>query len=84
MKQEVKSYIIVCDCCGEHFHDGNDHCCYIDDTDGSIIESEAESSEWLTIGDKHYCPNCYSINDDDNYVTKDGHIYDGENYEEIK
>lgn len=84
MKKEEKSFSIVCDCCGEKFHDGNDFCSYCNDTDGSMIESEAESNGWLTIGDKHYCPDCYSHDDNDNIATNDGHVFDGDTLQELQ
>ena len=83
MKEKVESMIIVCDCCGDHFHDGNDHCCYINDHDGSDIEQEALGSYWIKVGDKHYCDRCYTIDEDDNIVTKDGHKYNPDTLEEI-
>lgn len=83
MKKKVESIMIVCDSCGEHYHDGNDMCCYINDTDGSDIEQEALGSCWIRVGDKHYCDECYSIDEDDNIVTKDGHKYDPETLAEI-
>ena len=75
MKVKVEVYKMVCDCCGETFHDGNDFTCYTDDPDGSLIRSEALDNGWREFGDKHYCPDCYTIDDDDNCVTKDGHVY---------
>lgn len=84
MKQEVKSMIIVCDGCGEHFHDGNDFCSYVDDENGEYIEQSALSSEWMKFGDKHYCPDCYELDDEDHYHTKDGKVWDADTEEEIK
>ena len=83
MKQEVKSMIIVCDGCGESFHDGNDFCSYIDDENGELIEQSALDSEWLKFGDKHYCPDCYELDDEDHYHTKDGKVWDAETEKEI-
>lgn len=84
MKVKVESYKIVCDCCGDSFHDGNDFVCFCEDADGSLICSEVESSDWMVVGDKHYCPDCYEINDNDEIVTKDGHKYDYDTHKEIK
>lgn len=83
MKIKVESYKIVCDGCGDTFYTSDDFACFIDDVDGSLIKGEAESSSWISIGNKHYCPDCHQIDDDDNIVTKDGKKYDGETYEEI-
>lgn len=84
MKVKVESYKIVCDCCGETFHDGNDFVCFSDDPDGGLIRDEALTANWREIDGKHYCPDCYSIDDDDNIVTKDGHKFDYDTHEEIK
>ncbi len=84
MKQEVKSMIIVCDGCGEHFHDGDDFCSYIDDENGELIEQSALDSEWLKFGDKHYCLDCYELDDEDHYHTKDGKVWDADTEEEIQ
>lgn len=84
MKVKVESMKIVCDCCGETFHDGNDFVCFFNDPDGSLIESEATDSDWRKYGDKHFCPDCWSWDDNSNVIIKDGHKYDGETDEEIK
>lgn len=76
MKCEVKSIEIVCDGCGEVFHDGDDFCCYVGDEDGEMIQSSAFDSDWWCVGDKDYCPNCYHIDDEDHVVCKDGRVYD--------
>lgn len=83
MKQEVKSIMIICDSCGEHYHDGNDHCCYIDDPNGEQIEQEALEDCWIRLGDKHYCPECFTIDDEDNIRTKDGRVWLHDTEQEI-
>lgn len=75
--------IIVCDSCGKHYEDGNGMVCYLGDTDGSGIEQEALNSEWESLGDKHYCPDCYFIDENDNIVTKDGKVWDANTEKEI-
>ena len=75
--------IIVCDGCGEHFHDGNLCCSYIDDENGELIEQSALDSEWKKFGDKHYCPDCYELDDEDYYYTKDGKVWDAETEKEV-
>ena len=84
MKKEVKSMIIVCDSCGNHYEDGDGVVCYLGDTDGSEIEQEALSSEWLYLAGKHYCPNCYELDDKDHYHTKDGKVWDADTEKEIE
>lgn len=83
MKQEVKSTIIVCDSCGKRYKDGNGMVCYLGDMDGSGIEMEALDSGWERIGNKHYCPDCHSIGENDNIVTADGKVFDSDTEQEI-
>ena len=75
MKVKVESYKIVCDCCGETFHDGNDFVCFSDDPDGGLIRDEALTANWREIDGKHYCPDCWRWDDDDNIQCKDGRKY---------
>lgn len=75
---------IRCDACKERFRTADGFTCFTDDENGDYIREEAESSEWITIGDKHYCPDCYKVDENDHIVTKDGHIYDYETHEMIQ
>lgn len=86
MKQEVKSVILFCDCCGEEYRNDEGFVCYVGDEDGSQIWDDADKDGWLEFGGKHYCPDCYSHDEDDEsiIITKDGHMYDWETEEEIK
>lgn len=84
MKVKVESFKIVCDGCGETFHSFDDFVCFDGDADGSMICNEADSADWMVLGDKHYCPGCYSIDEENHIVTKDGHKYDYDTSEEIK
>lgn len=85
MKQEVKVVVIVCDCCGERYGDEEGVAFYFGDEDGSWIWDDADNAEWLEFGGRHYCPDCYSFDKDDEniVITKDGHKYDLESEEEI-
>ena len=81
MKKEIKSITIVCDGCGERFVNPDGFVCFTNDSDGSYIENDAESSDWLTQKGKdgvirHYCPSCYEFDDNDVCHTKDGRRYD--------
>lgn len=77
------SAVLLCDCCKAKFHDKNEFVSYIDDADGSYIEKAALDSEWHKFGDKHYCPDCYELDDEDRYHTKDGKVWDAYTEEEI-
>lgn len=79
MKVDVKTYKIVCDCCGRTFISANDEVCYVDYPDG--ITDMCRDSDWLiTADDHHYCPYCHQLDDCDCWETKDGKLYayDGE------
>ena len=80
MKVKTESMKLVCDGCGDTFETGEGYVCYADDPDGSLLWSDASASDWLQIGDRHYCPDCWERDDDDNILTKDGHKFndDGE------
>lgn len=85
MIKQVTSAVLICDCCGEKFHDGNDFCSYIDDENGELIEQAALDSEWHKFGNKHYCPDCCSfIDDEDHYHTKDCKVWDADTEKEIE
>ena len=69
MIKEVTYYDIICDRCGKSFTEEN-YICY---PDTESVEIAAKDSEWLTIGDKHYCPDCYELDDKtDKYIPKKG------------
>lgn len=67
MIKPVTMYSVVCDRCGKTFEaDGN-----IAWTDPPSARFYALESEWIEIGCKHYCPECYEYNDKlDKYVPK--------------
>ena len=85
MKEEVKSVRFFCDCCGEQYRNEEGFVSYVGDEDGSQIWNDAYKDGWLEFGGKHYCPDCYSFDKDDEniVITKDGHKYDLETEEEI-
>lgn len=79
MKVSDTFYNIRCDACGmelceEWYHDaGNDE-----------FASILSESGWFTAdGDRHYCPDCWNYDDDDNIVTKDGRKYNGNTHEPV-
>lgn len=83
MRVPIETYKIVCDCCGETFENGEGWVCYSDCP--NEIESDASDSGWLITADgRHYCPNCYSFNEDDEiHECKDSKRYN-ENYEPLE
>lgn len=55
-------YGIVCDNCQETFQDG--HSGYSMFTDENQAHEYADNAEWHLL-DKHYCPDCFTIDDED-------------------
>ena len=69
MIKEVTYYDIICDRCGKSLTNEINIC--FPDTESA--EMVAKNSEWMTIGGKDYCPDCYELNDEtDKYVPKKG------------
>lgn len=56
-----------CDNCKNNWY--NDHYGWMCVTDESSMESMLDDDEWYKgENGKHYCPECYSFDDDDNFV----------------
>ena len=69
MVKEVIYYDIICDRCGKSLIE-EDNTCYPDTESAELI---ALNSGWITIGGKHYCPDCYELDDVmDEYIPKKG------------
>ena len=59
MIKEVAYYDIICDRCGKSLTEESETC--YPDTESAEIA--AKDSEWMTIGNKHYCPDCYELDE---------------------
>ena len=57
-------YGVKCDRCGK-VYDGAEYG-YYDDMDSAL--EYAKEDEWLEIGGKHYCPDCYVVDEDTEIV----------------
>ena len=69
MIKEVTYYDIICDRCGKSLSKES-NTCYPDTESAELI---ALNSEWITIGGKHYCPDCYKLDEVmDEYIPKKG------------
>lgn len=67
MIKEVKMYTVICDNCGKDCNADSEYSCWSDDT---FARDCAMEDDWITEGDKHYCPQCYSYNDNDELELK--------------
>ena len=68
MIKEVKMYTVQCDNCKCTSGDNSEFSCWNDE---STALDEAKESEWIESEGKHYCPDCYSIDDDDNIIINE-------------
>ena len=69
MIKEVTYYDIICDRCGKSFTKESETC-YADTVSA---KKKKKNSEWMMIGNKHYCSDCYELSDvTDRYVPKKG------------
>ena len=70
MIKEVTYYDIICDRRGKSFSEESEMC-YTDKDSALMV---AEQSEWIDINGKHYCPDCYELDEvTDEYVpNKEG------------
>ena len=67
MIQEIKMYTVICDNCNI---DANYNSEYIAWKQKEYAEDIALDQEWKIINKKHYCPDCWSRDDNDEIVIK--------------
>ena len=69
MIKEVTYNDIICDHYGKSLTEESEMC-YPDKESAEMV---AKNSECMTIGERHYCPNCYELDEEtDEYVPKKG------------
>jgi len=68
MIKEVKMYTLICDRCGKDVNEDCDISAW-SDIEPSI--DNAYNEGWCLEDDKHYCPNCYDVDDDGFMTVKD-------------
>lgn len=69
MIQKIEMYTVKCDNCGKLFADEQSG--FVAWNEPSGAWENANDSEWLRDGvSHHYCPDCYSYNDEDEIVIK--------------
>lgn len=71
-------YNIQCDHCGELLDDET----WYDDKDA--CRSILDECGWIECEGRHYCDQCWHIDDDDNIVTGDGRKWSDYDHKEIK
>lgn len=63
--EKVEMYTVVCDNCGVSADENTDYFCW-DDENGA--EEVAMESGFIKENNSHYCPKCFSYNDEDELV----------------
>lgn len=58
MIKPVTMYSVICDRCGKIYGEDDGIIAW---TDEGTAKEQALESEWLEIGGKHYCPDCYEL-----------------------
>lgn len=67
MIKEEKMFTIICDGCGRDVCEGTEFSAW---NDAGYVQDEAKEENWINEDDKHYCPDCYEYDDDDNLFVK--------------
>lgn len=65
MIHKVECYSITCDNCKDTLQDWNDFSIW---ADKGTAEDEVSYNDWHEEEGKHYCPNCFKIDDDDKII----------------
>lgn len=68
MIKEEAYHVCVCDNCKVQYHCENSGICAMHF--GSDIRDMASNDEWHNEDEKDYCPNCYTIDDEDKLIIK--------------
>lgn len=66
--EKVEMFMATCDNCGSHWEDDNSGICAM--TDELSIKEQINNESWHTDGDKHYCSECWSYDDNDEIILK--------------
>lgn len=70
-------YNTECDCCGAIC---NEETWYSDEV---CADEDLIDHNWIKRGGKYYCECCWELDDNDNVVTADGKVWDGDTDELI-
>lgn len=65
MYKKIEVWTILCDGCGRDLNEKAEYCGWRE-KEGNVLDCEAQG--WITEGNKHYCPDCYFYDVDDNAV----------------
>ena len=65
--EKMEMFTVVCDNCKKSADEDTMYSCWNDEGAAKDVAMEAD---YITEGDNHYCPKCYSYDDDDNLILK--------------
>lgn len=66
MYNKIECVSLSCNNCGESFIEGhNGYSIFVDE---QSAHEYADSEGWSSRDDKHYCPSCHTIDEDDNLI----------------
>lgn len=68
MVKQVTMYTLICDGCGADLNSGFGEAVAWSDVESNL--EVADCSDWLTLNTKHYCPDCWVVDDLGNRVRK--------------
>jgi len=68
MIKTVQMFTVICDNCGTDIGEDAEYSCWNDE---SFANENAMESGWHKEGDKHYCSNCWSYDDNDNILINE-------------
>ncbi|MEK9157712.1 MAG: hypothetical protein AAB638_00835 [Patescibacteria group bacterium] len=68
MIKKVEMYTVVCDNCGKDVCEGEEYSAWNDSDYAREIATESGWHE--TDDDKHYCPDCFTFDDNDNLILR--------------
>lgn len=65
MIKEITCYTYICDRCGADISANTEFCGFSD-----LAAFDLEDDGWNVIDKKHYCPDCWTVNETDEEVVK--------------
>jgi len=67
MIEKIDCVTLSCDNCKKVYENYNGFTVFLDT---NTAMEEAQDDDWYRDEDKHYCPDCYTLDDDDNLILK--------------
>lgn len=71
MKIKKEFYNIKCDCCNSLLDEKSWQ-------KDEVLHEMMFDSNWKEFDGKHYCPDCWQYDGNNNIITKDGRVFDNE------